>query len=489
VAASCLAVQANKHKGLRARNQYKDKYGRLHSLEDDVSYFIDPEDGAPKKVITQRSTRLDTVVGAAQSHEYATREVARDTGKSLFGEDSWIVLAARAIRDRWSRDKDPPIPEDLQQLSGGPGARPVVHPNTKWDRTTMKNKSSLAMQLIYWIYAGLPPELIAPQAANDEESRSQHAPGGHASGQNIYTWADLWHNDKNKFGWFVLRYFIGTIGLTAMVSNRSQVRHLLTDIQRQLIWPSSIEESLRNGGYFDPIRYRDWDYPKKARNIQEEDRMARNVDSSENTEDTRTSARQQTPPTILGQYGAESSGANASGGVAGQHLGPTSGSSVAAESPWGRRILPTHLCFRDERNPKGYERRPVNNLVGDETSNDFKYAFISYSRKQFFTQGEDEIQAWKQGDAAKGHHWSEAAENRLRGQIDIDCRCLTRIALKAISESGLNAFYIDFECVDSATLEQKGKGTGDSTKQACLIPLQIFSLYLLKSGCLATDQA
>jgi hypothetical protein len=187
-------------------------------LEDDVSYFLDPEDGIPKKVITQRSTDLNTVVGAAQSHERTAREVAQDTGIFLVTEDSWVVLAAHAIRDKWSRDKDPPLPEDPQQLLQGTEAPSVDYSNVKWDRTRMKNKSSLAMQLIYWIYAGVPPELIASQSANDEEERSSVVAAPGPSQQNIKTWGDLWRYDRKTFGWLILRYFFGTIVLTAMVS-------------------------------------------------------------------------------------------------------------------------------------------------------------------------------------------------------------------------------------------------------------------------------
>jgi hypothetical protein len=209
-------MQAYKGKGPRVSSRYKDRYGRLHDLENGVSYFIDPEDGMPKKVITQRSTKLDTVVGAAQSHYRTTGEVVKDTGTFLVTEDSWAVLAASAIRDRWSRDKDPPLPKDPQRLVQTTRAASFGHFNATWDRTRMKNKSSLAMQLIYWIYAGVPPELIAPQAANDEEDGS-HITAVTSSNQEIKTWVDLWRYDRNTCWWLVLRYFFGTIALTAMV--------------------------------------------------------------------------------------------------------------------------------------------------------------------------------------------------------------------------------------------------------------------------------
>lgn len=102
--------------------------------------------------------------------------------------------------------------------------------------------------------------------------------------------------------------------------------------------------------------------------------------------------------------------------------------------------------------------------MGEETSQDFEYAFISYSREQFFTQGEDEINNWKQHDEVKDKAWPRDAEKALKAQIDIDRGCLTRIALKAIEESRLNAFYIDFECVDPATLEQGGKDKSGKRK-------------------------
>lgn len=76
------------------------------------------------------------------------------------------------------------------------------------------------MQLIYWIYAGVPPELIAPQSADDddEEERNSVTDPVHSQ-QNIKTWRDLWPYDRKTFGWLILRYFFGTVVLTAMVSS------------------------------------------------------------------------------------------------------------------------------------------------------------------------------------------------------------------------------------------------------------------------------
>jgi hypothetical protein len=60
---------------------------------------------------------------------------------------------------------------------------------------------------------------------------------------------------------------------------------MLTELYSKLIWPTSIEEPLRNGGNFDPIRCRDWDYPQYARNVQEqEDHSHDNVDNLGNSE-------------------------------------------------------------------------------------------------------------------------------------------------------------------------------------------------------------
>jgi hypothetical protein len=60
---------------------------------------------------------------------------------------------------------------------------------------------------------------------------------------------------------------------------------MLTELYSKLIWPTSIEEPLRNGGNFDPIRCRDWDYPQYARNVQEqEDHSHGNVDNLGNAE-------------------------------------------------------------------------------------------------------------------------------------------------------------------------------------------------------------
>lgn len=97
---------------------------------------------------------------------------------------------------------------------------------------------------------------------------------------------------------------------------------------------------------------------------------------------------------------------------------------------------------------------------------------------RYQTQGEEEIQSWKQGDELKGNSWSRNFEQSLRDQIHIDRGYLTRIALKAVADSGLNAFYIDFECVDSAIIEQKERGMDGEVKQVCVVPSKNFIKYL-----------
>jgi hypothetical protein len=246
---------------------------------------------------------------------------------------------------------------------------------------------------------------------------------------------------------------------------------ILTELQSKLIWPTSIEEPLRNGGNFDPIRYRDWDYPENARNIQEEYH-------GNGTEDTGDPDTEQEVLPGVGGDGAGPSGTNSSTRPAGLDSSPGFRQPIITDGVWDRRILPTHLCFKDDSDPKGYICRPVPNLVGDNTSQDFEYAFISYSRKQFLTQGEDEIQSWKQGDELKGNSWPHNFEQSLRDQIHIDRGYLTRIALKAVADSGLNAFYIDFECIDSAIIEQKEKGMKGEAKQVCVVPPKNFIKYL-----------
>ena len=154
----------------------------------------------------------------------------------------------------------------------------------------------------------------------------------------------------------------------------------------------------------------------------------------------------------------------------------SSTSSSVSEKVWDRRLLPTHLCYKAENTTKGYECRKVSNLVGDEKPEDFDYAFISYSRRQFFTHEQDEIDDKKE---LAGGSWDEDYERRWKEQIVIDRRNLIRIALKAIADSGLNAFYIDFECVDSTPYSQNPKAkNGEMKKKVCVIPSNSSVTYL-----------
>jgi len=176
------------------------------------------------------------------------------------------------------------------------------------------------------------------------------------------------------------------------------------------------------------------------------------------------------PLPFINENGAGPSGTHSSSRTTEQTLSPVPKRSPIPESVWDRRILPTHLCVKDDRRKEGYECVPVDNLVQDKASKDFEFAFISYSRKQFFTQSEDEIQAWKESAAKEKKPWSRSDEGILRNQIAIDRNCITRIALKAIEDSGLNAFYIDFECVDPTTMVKKGKDANAFEKKAGSFP-------------------
>jgi hypothetical protein len=50
--------------------------------------------------------------------------------------------------------------------------------------------------------------------------------------------------------------------------------------QSQLLDPRPVEGKIRQNGYYDPVRYRDWWYPKSARNPQEQEKKERPPDQS-----------------------------------------------------------------------------------------------------------------------------------------------------------------------------------------------------------------
>ena len=146
----------------------------------------------------------------------------------LFTEKSSVGLAMRAVCDRWNNDAGPELPEDPQQLLSR-STFSVDHSNTMWDRTRIKNKSSLAIQLIYWIFASVPSGLISPPAVYDEEQENPNIATATANSEpKIETWGDWRRYHAKSFGLFVLRYFFGTVALTVMVRG-SNLRSKHTD--------------------------------------------------------------------------------------------------------------------------------------------------------------------------------------------------------------------------------------------------------------------
>lgn len=206
-----------------------------------------------------------------------------------------------------------------------------------------------------------------------------------------------------------------------------------TDEVQQLLIPQSLEGEYRNGGYFDPVRYRDWGYQKfplnqreacpesapRMNGVMEENEPLLNGDDLEMAE-------------LEGhgcQKRAENSGENPAGEAEEDHV---------------RGSGPRYLCFLQnapDGEAAGLETCKVSDWVqahGGQGKVDTDYVFVSYTREQFCVATEAEIARWDIPHDRRRAYAQLSSANR---------HALVKHATEAARSAGKKAFWIDFECI------------------------------------------
>jgi hypothetical protein len=99
----------------------------------------------------------------------------------------------------------------------------------------------------------------------------------------------------------------------------------------------------------------------------------------------------------------------------------------------GRLLTPRYLCFVDSETQLGYTVRKVDRTL--EKSGHIGYIFVSYTRRQFYSQ------------ISHDPSISEFEKARFSAIAERDKTHLIRFAIAAAKEAGVQAFWIDFECI------------------------------------------
>ncbi|EDN94306.1 hypothetical protein SS1G_10179 [Sclerotinia sclerotiorum 1980 UF-70] len=100
-----------------------------------------------------------------------------------------------------------------------------------------------------------------------------------------------------------------------------------------------------------------------------------------------------------------------------------------------RQLGPAYLCFIDASSSTGYTTRHVSTWTRSHGDSYPDYIFISYTRLQFYTiiSGDPSLPS------------SINARRRAAAERDMDM--LIRFAIRATKAAGIDAFWIDYECI------------------------------------------
>lgn len=206
-----------------------------------------------------------------------------------------------------------------------------------------------------------------------------------------------------------------------------------TDLLDKLLIPQNLEGEYRNGGYFDPVHYRDWGYQKIPLNRSEaQSKRAAGTDCSVEESEALLNGHE-VEMSELAPHGHPEPGPDAedsfSGEVDENHL---------------RGFGPRYLCFlrnSSDGEISGYDTWKVSDWLQAHEGYgeaDTDYVFISYTRKQFCVDTEADLLRRGISDDLRSDYAQLSSVNR---------EALVRYGEKAARSTGKKAFWIDFECI------------------------------------------
>jgi hypothetical protein len=135
--------------------------------------------------------------------------------------------------------------------------------------------------------------------------------------------------------------------------------------QSQLLDPRPVEGKIRQNGYYDPVRYRDWWYPKSARNPQEQEKKERPPDQSHTANGSASSTTALSPsngasdskevhdlPSTAFHSMSTEKHSTASASISKDASG-SADPAKPKDKYDGRHLGPRYLCFRVDYIPNG----------------------------------------------------------------------------------------------------------------------------------------
>ncbi|KAI1808914.1 hypothetical protein F4811DRAFT_499435 [Daldinia bambusicola] len=276
--------------------------------------------------------------------------------------------------------------------------------------------------------------------------------------------------DASQDGLGMVLFFVWLpccIILALLVSSRhcivSTFRIALTNLQ--LFIPQSLEGQFRNQGFYDPILYRDWRYPKVSRN-----RCERKDEDEYEREGGQPGPRDleagEISRPILTTRRNYSGTRNDNDGILARHFGPR------------------FLCFVtgiQEQNGVEFKICRVSDWIRDNGEHSYNgFVFLSYTRHQFCVDSEGEIYDPKRWTTLSGEQRGNLVSIAKR-----DRQTLLKQGVEAARSANRVAFWIDFECIrdidtrPEGTAENSANSKSDDVYRICDIVRAAYSMVIL----------
>lgn len=355
--------------------------------------------------------------------------------KDFMGRYYWIEEQEDNSRDRFLKPRDGRLALLKVQTWGGDK---FPNQRTSWDRIGFQDTTPLMIKWVYWIMESVPR---LHKASNTESVRRRHQYHNAPNAINPHPRSfKEWCKEYLSKQWLTVyaRWIPGCLVLLFL-----------------LAVPATLDGEIRNNGFYDPVRYRDWRYPETARNHREDrpPEKGRTDHTGEPLANNRSkiAAPNQIPDSV---WDKDFDGSPA------RHLRPRflcvlkdhiSVPSSYKQSPLVQRF--------NQRRPKnaGFEIVSVEDWVNAHDGHaHLDYVFVSYTRRQFQTYSPAEISGWSppnsQDETKKKQELHKRKE--MSNLYTEDLLHLCQQGIRAAQEAEVPAFWIDVLCVDPTTFAQ-----------------------------------
>ncbi|KAI9745848.1 MAG: hypothetical protein M1818_000529 [Claussenomyces sp. TS43310] len=337
------------------------------------------------------------------------------------GRTTFIEESLRRIR--YLRPADGKISALTVQCAASPSPTPE---SVRWQQIPLENKTPWVIRMLYWLVSSVP---------------------------NLATGNDLEDQAQEQWLLLCLKWPVGCIIILFL-----------------LLVPVTLGGDLNHNGFYDPVQYRYWGYPKRARNSQEERRSETMGDPQWQKPDDRTALGAKVNLTPAQRSSSSFAAHNADTVRRSQERARELDEEFDADFDGlpARHLRPRYLCVlkefmpigckADDRmirdsdpNPEhtGFHKVLVRQWVTDFPEHPLQYIVVSYTREHFLTTDEEDLHCL----VANGQMTVKERDERLKMRNE-DIKSLFQIAEKATRDANVPAFYIDFKCMDKATYEQ-----------------------------------